>query len=232
MSYCVNCGVELESGSLQCPLCDTPVINPAEIKNRAEPKAYSESIHVPKSSSKRFTVFVASIVLLIPNIVLRVLDLLVWNSGISTFVFAASALVWIWFFFPLLWKKPIPLIILQTDAISLVCFLYLFKLKGNATGWFEGVAMPIMIALWAVAALFIIWLKKERRKVSKAIAVTLALNVLSYVTEICVNMFLNGKFQIGVSLTVTACSIPLVIFFASLAKNRRLNAWVSRKFFM
>ena len=30
MSYCVNCGVELEQSLGQCPLCNTPVINPRE----------------------------------------------------------------------------------------------------------------------------------------------------------------------------------------------------------
>ena len=31
MSYCVNCGVELESSLTECPLCNTPVINPKEL---------------------------------------------------------------------------------------------------------------------------------------------------------------------------------------------------------
>ena len=29
MSYCVNCGVELNPGARECPLCRTPVVNPA-----------------------------------------------------------------------------------------------------------------------------------------------------------------------------------------------------------
>ena len=32
MSFCVNCGVELDATSRECPLCNTPVINPREIK--------------------------------------------------------------------------------------------------------------------------------------------------------------------------------------------------------
>ena len=28
MSYCVNCGVELDNSVKQCPLCNTMVINP------------------------------------------------------------------------------------------------------------------------------------------------------------------------------------------------------------
>ena len=31
MAYCVHCGVELEKGTPACPLCNTPVIDPAEL---------------------------------------------------------------------------------------------------------------------------------------------------------------------------------------------------------
>ena len=31
MSYCVNCGVELDKSLKQCPLCSTPVINPNDV---------------------------------------------------------------------------------------------------------------------------------------------------------------------------------------------------------
>lgn len=30
MSYCVNCGVELDSTASFCPLCRTPVVNPRQ----------------------------------------------------------------------------------------------------------------------------------------------------------------------------------------------------------
>lgn len=32
MSYCVNCGVELDPSLKKCPLCNTPVINPNELE--------------------------------------------------------------------------------------------------------------------------------------------------------------------------------------------------------
>ena len=36
MSYCVNCGVELEPSLKKCPLCNTPVINPNELQKIGE----------------------------------------------------------------------------------------------------------------------------------------------------------------------------------------------------
>ena len=36
MSYCVNCGVELDHTLKSCPLCETPVINPRDIERKEE----------------------------------------------------------------------------------------------------------------------------------------------------------------------------------------------------
>jgi CHASE2 domain-containing sensor protein len=132
----------------------------------------------------------------------------------------------------MLWKKPLPLILLQIDAIALIAYLNIFRIADNSTHWFENVAMPIVLALWAVAAIFILWYRKPRRKTYTAIAATVAINVISYVMEICINMFISGKLQFGISAAVTACSIPLIIFFVAMVKSKKLNAWASRKFFM
>ena len=34
MSYCVNCGVELDASANECPLCNTPVVNPKELEKK------------------------------------------------------------------------------------------------------------------------------------------------------------------------------------------------------
>ena len=40
MSYCVNCGVELEASLRECPLCHTPVVNPVEAEKEFPPSPY------------------------------------------------------------------------------------------------------------------------------------------------------------------------------------------------
>ena len=37
MSYCVNCGVELDATAKKCALCDTPVYNPAQKQETLPP---------------------------------------------------------------------------------------------------------------------------------------------------------------------------------------------------
>lgn len=40
MSYCVNCGVELDKTCSVCPLCNTKVINPNQPVDTVSPKPY------------------------------------------------------------------------------------------------------------------------------------------------------------------------------------------------
>lgn len=232
MSYCVNCGVELEKGCPSCPLCDTPVINPKEMKTNAEKPVYPENISIPKSLSKKYWVFIFSLVLLIPNLVLIILNALIFDSGVVKYIVGGFIVAWIWFLFPLLWKKPIPVILLAIDAIALLTYLDLYKIYGDDNGWFNSIVLPVVIALWAICNLFIFWLKKPRSKALISIAVLGAVSVMSFVIEICMNMFYNGKLQVVVSIVVTACSVSLMILFVFIEKSRRFKAWAERKFFM
>ncbi len=232
MSYCVNCGVELEKSCPACPLCDTPVINPRETIVKAEKPVYPDVLSIPKSLSKKYWAFVLSLVVLIPNLVLIILDIFVFESGIVKYITGGFAVAWIWFIFPLLWKKQIPVVSLGIDAIALLMYLNMFRIYGDDNGWFNSIVLPVVIVLWAICNLFILWLKKPRSKPVIAIAVLGAINVMTFVVEICMNMFYNNKLQIAVSLVMTACCVSLMIFFAVMAKSRRLKAWVSRKFFV
>ncbi len=232
MSYCVNCGVELEKGCPACPLCDTPVINPREKKTDNATRALPEILDIPKSLSKKYWAFVVSLIILIPNLVLLVLDILVFKSGIAKFIAGGFAVAWVWFVFPLLWKKNIPVVMLGIDALTLLVYLNMFRLYGVENGWFSSIVLPVVIALWAICNVFIFWLRKPRSKSMIAVGVLGAINLMSFVVEICMNMFYNNKLQIVVSLVVTACCVSLMVFFTVMAKSRRFKAWAKRKFFV
>lgn len=59
MSYCVNCGVELDKTCAVCPLCNTPVYNPNQPVDVVSPKPYPDkkgTIETP--DSKEFTILI------------------------------------------------------------------------------------------------------------------------------------------------------------------------------
>lgn len=232
MSYCVNCGVELEKGCPECPLCDTPVFNPKEKPVDNKKFVYPETINIPSSLSKKYWVFLITMIVLIPNLVLLILNALIFDNQIVPYIPGGFFVAWIWFLFPFLWKKVMPMLILAIDALSLLTYLYSFNALGDKSGWFTLVAMPVVIAMWALGNGFILLFKKNKRKSIRTAAVLGAINIMSFVIETCLSTFYLGRLQVTVSLVVTACCVSLMIFFIVLAKSKRLNAWVSRKFFM
>ena len=62
MSYCVNCGVELDETASFCPLCHTPVYNPNQPVNEAAPKPFpTERKEVPPSSKAPIAILISTV---------------------------------------------------------------------------------------------------------------------------------------------------------------------------
>ena len=69
MSYCVNCGVELDDSAKKCALCATPVINPnIQTKPEETQPPFSSQEHIPQGIKKRFIAYIVSVIIFIPNI--------------------------------------------------------------------------------------------------------------------------------------------------------------------
>ena len=71
MSYCVNCGVELDETLRRCPLCGTEVINPNQ-RSAPDPAARpfpSKVEQLERRAVRRFFTVMATLMLLIPPVV-------------------------------------------------------------------------------------------------------------------------------------------------------------------
>lgn len=233
MSYCVNCGVELEKGTPACPLCDTPVINPREDSGKEKaPPSYPRAVTIPTSVRKKYIVFLSTMVLFIPNVILAAADLLFIEGYWSLYVVTSCALFWVLFIFPFMWRKPLKYVLLIIDSVSLGAYLYLMSVLTQTEGWFAAIAMPIVISLTIVAAIFIKWGNKHREWPSVVIAVLIATAGESLVVDIATNLFYYEKLKVFLSPVIIACCFALIGFFAVLAKSRRFRAWISRRFFV
>lgn len=61
MSYCVNCGVELDSTAQACPLCHTPVFNPNELVDRKSPTPFPvERSEVPLAAKWELAILISA----------------------------------------------------------------------------------------------------------------------------------------------------------------------------
>ncbi len=97
MSYCVNCGVELDETASFCPLCHTPVYNPNQPVNEAKTKTLSHRAQGGSPSSKLPIAILISTVLASVAVCCGILNLFLKTQHTwSLYVIGAAIMLWIW----------------------------------------------------------------------------------------------------------------------------------------
>ena len=102
MSYCVNCGVELEQSLKQCPLCNTPVINPREMSREKIEEASQKISPFPEEKGqvevvkRKDMAILLTTVMLATSVVCGLLNLLVYSARPwSLAIIGACILLWV-----------------------------------------------------------------------------------------------------------------------------------------
>ena len=127
MSYCVNCGVELDKSAEKCVLCNTVVLNPNETGKEKPESPFARESHIPESVSRKFVAYVISMVMLIPNIVCLIFNATLFKDTFwSLYILATSALVWTVFIFPFFTKKKKPYIMWAFDTVVVLAYFFFF----------------------------------------------------------------------------------------------------------
>lgn len=234
MSYCVNCGVELDNSTKKCPLCSTPVINPNENIHQEAVSPFPERVDIPESVNRRFTAFIITMAMLIPNIVCFLVNMIFYKDSIWTWwVNSTSLLVWALFVSPFLWKKLRRWVIVIIDAAFIIGYAYVFYYLDDSTGWFPYCALPIIIILAFLIGFIIEW-KHYFKPTWPILMITLLseLIIASVSFELILRNYLFGVPAIKISLIISACCVALIAFFITVATNKRLQQWMSKKFFV
>ena len=93
MSYCVNCGVKLKESEKVCPLCNTKVINPNNLKTDFIP-AYSQNIEKTKKVNKKYLCFLITIILMGVTII-TVLCNLIFTGNITWSIYVVASILFL-----------------------------------------------------------------------------------------------------------------------------------------
>lgn len=232
MSYCVNCGVELEKSARECPLCKTPVINPAQ-PPADEPPAYPEDIFIPKKTSGKYMAFMVSIVLFIPNLICTVINLLYPHTGHwSVYMVAVSALLWILCVLPVFYRRKNPYLILAVDTAASLLFAFVISVF-HGEGWFFTVALPVITALALLLAAMICWLDRKKREWPFICTYIVGLiGVMALLSEFLISWQIIGRPILQYSIIIAASCVGLIIFFEFAGRNKRFRAWLTRRFYV
>lgn len=233
MSYCVNCGVELEKSAIECPLCCAPVLN-AFVDEPDEPPAYPEIIFIPPKTSRRYSAFLISMVMLVPNVVCALTNLFTPASGHwAVYVVASSLLLWIIGILPLCMQRHNAYLLLGIDTGAAVCFAFTLSLFHRAGGWFFKLGLPLILALAFAVGLMVYWLRyKKRRWTSVCMAVLGILGWYSLLLEGLLRLYYAGAFAVKFSIIIAVSCVLLMVFFGFIEHNERFRSWLARRFYV
>ena len=120
MSYCVNCGVELEPSLRTCPLCNTPVMNPNEKEKEISPSPYPVNKGQVETVKRKDLGILLSVVLTATSLTCLLLNLLVFNASLWSLLVIGICICLFVFTFPAVFysKTPFYLSLLADGAAS------------------------------------------------------------------------------------------------------------------
>lgn len=231
MSYCVNCGVELETSLKVCPLCQTPVINPNELRQKQTDSPFPrEKGQVEKVKRKDMAIFL-SVVLTAIGGTCGILNLLVFQAAAwSLLVIGACIILWVFFIPAVIYTEISPHAAIFLDGISVGLYLYFLTLVTGNDAWFWQLALPIMGLVVVVVELFVLCIRKL-----PVTFLTTALYLISAVAVLCLGLeslidyFARQKIQLVWSAVVLTVCVILDITLITLLSSRRLRSAVRRR---
>lgn len=235
MSYCVNCGVELDVSAKKCVLCDTPVYNPKQPPEDV-PTPYSDKVVLPPKVRRRFSAFLFSVILLLPNIVCLLIDLLVSKeNGLhwAHYVNTTSLLFWVLFLLPFLIEKVRAFVLILVDSIAILAYIFFFYHIFAQSAWFLRVALPLVLVLGIFACITVeVFERKKPDWPVQAAVICFLISVYAAVCAASLYLYFATPLSLAIPVVIGACSLPVGGFFIYVQNSRRMRAWLSRRFFV
>ena len=220
MSYCVNCGVELDDGAERCPLCGTPAWKPDETAPRYFPTKPAE---VPPASRRAaallLTAMLASVSLCCGLLNLILATAHPWSLYVAD---AAVMLCGIPIFFRL-----------TADVAAVGIYVWIISVALHGSRWFRGLALPML--LWACVVVFLLsfFLRDGRRSRISTLAMCIgAVGLLALGVEYCMDRYFLQAWEPSWSLVVAVICIGLIIPLRIVRRVPSLREEARRRFNM
>lgn len=230
MSYCVNCGVELDKDLKACPLCQTIVINPNELivrENEAFPRNKGEVERV----KRRDVGIVISIFLIATAVTCGLLNLLVFDRvAWSPTVMGVCGFVWATLFPIILYGKLPVYVYILFDGFMAGVSIMMINIMTLDDRWAWELGIPIVVLITAAAevlAFAIRVLPRSFLSVTLYIFTTIALFCVGLEMEI--DYYIDHSVHLSWSAVVATVFIIFDAVIITLLCSKRLRAEIRRR---
>ena len=227
MSYCVNCGVELDKTAERCALCNTPVLNPHQPIDRSVPAPFpKEKGQVETVQRKDMGIFLTTVVVA-TAITCGLLNAWVFQGEPWSLAVIGVCLI--------LWVTMVPLVInpgqsiylsLLYDGAAAAGYLYMLTFLSHSDKWFWGLGLPIVVYVTVIVELTALCFQKLPQSfLTKGIYVITAIGFLCAGIEMLVDRYVVGNVVLRWSAVVmTVCIIIDIALITTLSLRRVRNA--------
>lgn len=226
MSYCVNCGVELDATLKKCPLCETIVYHPGKIENMEQEQTFPKKKGEVEPVSKKEGIIFISVLLLTISVTCALLNILVYNSNWwSVPVDGICITLWVFFMAAIFCERITVYGMLLLDAIAIGNYLFMISLITSSDRWLLMIGLPILVVVFGLLEMSVLL----SRKLPSSL-LTGTLYFLITVAGICVTVeavidhYFRETVRLGWSaIVVTVCAIISVIIILILMMGRLRN---------
>lgn len=234
MSYCVNCGVELENNRDRCPLCNTPVYNPLQKLDRTlTPSFPTKAGQVERVKNSDMAILI-SVVLASTAISCGLLNFLVFkNSSWSFYIIGACMLLWVIFIPSVIYTKLSFYLSLLFDGIAVSFYLWVIAFSIDSFEWLLRMALPIVALITFLVILFV-FLHHYFKTSILSTAIYLFAEVAIFCTglEILIHIYYEDGIRLTwSSVVLVSCSI-IIIALVTIITRSRLREAVRRRMHM
>ena len=231
MSYCVNCGVELDGALKECPLCNTPVINPRELSQQKKSSPFPAEKGMVETVRRKDLGILTTSILGATAASCGVLNLLVFTGSPWSLAVIGDCL--------LLWVMMIPLVIYSRQSVYLSLLfdgvaagLYLFILSFLTSGrsWLWGLGLPIVILVTALAELLTVCIRHLPSSfLTNALYVVSMVGLLCLGLELLIDRYVSGHIALSWSAVVLTVVGTADVMLITVLSRRRLRNEIRRR---
>lgn len=242
MAYCVNCGVELDASAGECPLCNTPVLDPGVIEKYASQMIRNKNtgngsgpFPVEKgqveTATKKDLGILLSMVALASAVTCGILNALVFPESLwSLAVIGACAVLWVFMIPAVIYRKQSVYVSLLLDGGVTGAYLYMLTFQVGDDGWFWALGLPITLLVTVTAELLTLCIRKLPRSfLTVALYLFTAVGLLCLGLEILIDLRLHDGIALRWSAVVMTVCVILDIALITMLSRRRLRNAVRRR---
>ena len=231
MSYCVNCGVELDKTCSVCPLCNTPVHNPNEEIDTVSAKPFPSNKGTTDPVKRTDITIFASVVLAVTAIVCGLFNLISYKeTHWSLYVIGICGILWVFLiplFFPNKLNKLFSIIL---DGASILLYIKIISVLHPGNGWFINIALPLTIIITVMIMIFIYALYRPHRSILSMAALFVGeVSILTAAIEILIRHHLNEPYLLTWGAITLVCGIVIDTALITILRKTRLREEIRRR---